>query len=96
MANEQRIIAVGNNSIVATNHHFSDGYIYGFLSFCDTRTRPVFPLTDEAVSRHLIEITETPTHIEWIGGCIIGFVEALLENSDEVFTSVLAKPEEGQ
>ncbi len=89
MANKELTIEVGNISIIVTSNEFSHGYTYGFLSFSDLRTRPQFPLTDVAVSKHLIEITETPTHIEWIGGYLTGWVEAMLENSDETFTSVL-------
>ena len=91
MANNERTIEIGNTTVVVSDHHFSDGYVYCYLDFYDLRTRPTFPLTDVAVSRHLLEMSKTPTHETWVGGYLTGWCEAMLEGSDETFTSVLAE-----
>src|SRR6266568_3347186 len=84
---EQRTIEVGNAIIVlsSTNDPFSDGHTTGYLECYDERHRPAFPLTSHTVRDHLQAIMPSL----WKAGCITGWMEALMENSEHTFRSVL-------
>jgi len=84
---EQRTIEVGNAIIVLSsiNDPFSDGHTTGYLEFYDERHRPAFPLTSHTVRDHLQAIMPSL----WKAGCITGWMEALMENSEHTFRSVL-------
>jgi len=84
------ILDIGNTCILTSDSEFIDGHVTGWLNFYDTRYRPPFPLTSETICRYLMEIliaTEKP--VNWRLGALVGFIEAICENSQETFTSVL-------
>jgi len=87
---EQNILEVGNALIVlaGTNDPFSDGHTTGYLEFYDERCRPHLPLTSHALRDHLTMIMNEPsTPPLWKAGRIIGWIEALMENSPQTFKS---------
>ena len=91
----EQTIVVGNATIVLNGPHdpFHDGYTTGYLQFYDERHRPLFPLTSHIVRDYLLAILTEPTHPElWRAGRITGWIEALMENAPQTFTSIL--PEE--
>jgi hypothetical protein len=84
------ILDIGNACILTSDSEFIDGHVTGWLNFYDTRYRPSFPLTSETICRYLMDIliaTEKP--VNWRLGALAGFIEAICENSQETFTSVL-------
>ena len=86
---DQRILDIGNACILACPQ-FIDGHIYGWLSFYDERHRPMFPLTSETICRYLLDFINCREKPEsWRMGAVVGWCDALCENSSETFTSVL-------
>ena len=91
----EQTVMVGNATIVlsGTDDPFGDGRTTGYLEFYDERHRPPFPLTSLAIRDHLMTILTEPSCPElWRVGRITGWMEALMENAPQTFTSVL--PEE--
>jgi len=92
---EQSTVEVGNATIVLVgdNDPFRDGQTSGYLEFYDERHRPSFPLTSAAIHSHLLMIfTDSSAPALWKAGRITGWMEALMENAEHTFRSVL--PEE--
>ncbi len=83
----ERIIAVGNADIKACPD-FSDGHTTGYLQFYDERYRPQFPLTSVTVCGYIVEIWSEPYTDEWKAGCIVGWIDALMENDGGTFVSL--------
>lgn len=89
---EHNTIEVGNTTIVLSgpNDPFSDGHTTGYLEFYDERHRPDFPLTSHTVYNQLQVILHEPSMPSpWKAGRIIGWIEALMENSPQTFRSLL-------
>ena len=89
---ENRTVEVGNAMIVLvdSNDPFSDGQTCGYLEFYDERHRPSFSLTSTGVLDHLTTIWNEPSmHPLWKAGRITGWIEALMENAEQTFRSVL-------
>jgi hypothetical protein len=91
---EHSTVEVGNALIRlgGDDDPFSDGHTTGYLEFYDERHRPSFPLTSYVVRDYLMAIVQEPAMPSlWKAGRLIGWVEALLENSPQTFRSSLAK-----
>lgn len=85
-------VQVGNAliNLVGDNDPFSDGHTTGYLEFYDERHRPPFPLTSQAISDHLMTIMhEASMPAQWRAGRITGWMEALMENAQETFKSLV-------
>jgi hypothetical protein len=92
----QHTVKVGNTIIlsVGVNDPFSDGHTTGYLEFYDERHRPTFPLTSHTIHDYLMTIWNEPSMPSlWKAGRIVGWMEALMENSPQTFRSF---PLEGQ
>ena len=90
---EQSTIEVGNAIITlsSANDPFCDGHTTGYLEFYDERHRPSFPLTSRTVSDYLTMIVNEPSTLPlWKAGRIAGWMEALIENSPQIFRSFVA------
>lgn len=88
--NEKRILDVGAVCLLA-DPQFIEGHTTGWLQFYDERYRPTFPLTSQTVCEYLFEIIRDPRFPDlWKAGCLVGWCEALCENSPQTFKSVLA------
>ena len=86
----QRILDVGSACLLASAD-FVEGHCTGWLQFYDERYRPRFPLASETVCAYLFEIVnDTRFTDSWKAGCLVGWIEALCENSPQTFRSVLA------
>lgn len=91
---ESNTVHVGNAMIVLadTDDPFSDGHTTGYLEFYDERHRPRFPLTSQAIGDHLTMVMdESSVPSLWKAGRITGWMEALMENSPQTFSSLLAE-----
>ncbi len=85
-----RILDIGAACILADDD-FISGHTYAWLSFYDERHRPMFPLTSDTVCRFLMDFINCREKPEnWRIGAVVGWVDALCENSSEIFKSVLA------
>jgi hypothetical protein len=87
---EQSTIEVGNAIIAlsSANDPFGDEHTTGYLEFYDERHRPSFPLTSRTVSDYLTMIVSEPsTPLLWKAGRIAGWMEALIENAPQTFSS---------
>jgi hypothetical protein len=88
---DRRILDIGAACILVDDPQFTDGHVYGWLSFYDERHRPIFPLTSQTVCEYLMDIIRDPQKSDgWKAGAVTGWVEALCENSPQTFKSVLA------
>jgi len=81
------ITIIGNASI-ASCPEFSTGRTTGYLRFYDERYRPQFPLTSLTVCQHFMAIWDEPYQELWKAGAVLGWCEALMENSPETFMSL--------
>ena len=81
------ILTIGNATI-ASCPEFSDGRTTGYLQFYDERYRPPFPLTSVTVCGYIVEIWSESYTDAWKAGCIVGWLEGLIENSPETFLSL--------
>ena len=87
---EKRILDIGTACILADDD-FISGHTYAWLSFYDERHRPMFPLTSSTVCEYLMSFVNDNCRSEsWRIGAVVGWVDALCENSSETFKSVLA------
>lgn len=87
---ERHTTEIGNAIIILTgmNDPFSDGHTTGYLEFYDERHRPSFPLTSQIVSEYLTMIVNDPSvPLLWKAGRRAGWIEALVENSPQTFSS---------
>jgi hypothetical protein len=89
MAEEKRVLDIGAVCILADTH-FIEGHTTGWLQFYDERYRPTFPLDSQTVCEYLKSFINEPRPDSWRFGCIVGWIEALIENSPQTFKSVLA------
>ncbi len=86
----QRILDVGSACLLA-DEDFTSGHITGWLQFYDERYRPMFPLTSSTVCEYLMSFVNDNCRSEsWRMGAVVGWCDALCENSSETFKSVLA------
>src|SRR5712691_3209319 len=87
---ETRILDIGAACILADDD-FISGHTYAWLSFYDERHRPMFPLTSDTVCEYLTSFLSEDCRSEsWRMGAVVGWVDALCENSSETFRSVIA------
>src|SRR3989440_12959212 len=90
---EQRthVIDIGCACILLEDDQFVEGHTTGWLQFYGERYRPMFPLTSETVCRFLLDFINCQEKPEnWRIGAVVGWIDALSENSNETFKSVLA------
>src|SRR6266849_4766568 len=91
----KQTVTVGNAiiALAGNNDPFNEGYTTGYLEFYDERHRPLFPLTSLVICDHLMMIiNESSCPDLWKAGRVMGWIEALIENSPQTFRSFV--PEE--
>jgi len=91
----KQTVTVGNAIIILADNNdpFNDGYTTGYLEFYDERHRPLFPLTSLVIRDYLTMIINQSSCLDlWKARRVIGWIEALIENSPQTFRSFI--PEE--
>lgn len=76
------------NAAIASCPEFRCGHTTGYLQFYDERYRLQAPLTSTSICQHITAIFAEEYSSEWKIGCIVGWLEGLMENSPITFMSL--------